>query len=173
MFNRKIYLYITAMFCILSGTAQAGSRDRIALPETRPLSWECVVDAAAQYNLPLAAMVGILATEGGKTGEALSNTNGTWDMGPFQINTCHVNELVRMGIAPDLVLRDGCVNAYAAAWLLRKEYERTGNIWAAIGAYHSRNPERRAAYVAKVKDHLVRLRRVGLFSLLPYGGQVQ
>lgn len=173
MFNRKIYLYITAMLCILSGTAQAGSRDRIALPETRPLSWECVVDAAAQYNLPLAAMVGILATEGGKTGEALSNTNGTWDMGPFQINTCHVNELVRMGIAPDLVLRDGCVNAYAAAWLLRKEYERTGNIWAAIGAYHSRNPERRAAYVAKVKDHLVRLRRVGLFSLLPYGGQVQ
>ena len=161
------------MLCILSGTAQAGSRARIALPETRPLSWECVVDAAAQYNLPLAAMVGILATEGGKTGEALSNTNGTWDMGPFQINTCHVNELVRMGIAPDLVLRDGCVNAYAAAWLLRKEYERTGNIWAAIGAYHSRNPERRAAYVAKVKDHLVRLRRVGLFSLLPYGGQVQ
>lgn len=49
-----------------SSVAIAAVRDRITMPETRPLSWEVVVDAAAQYNLPLAAMVGILATEGGK-----------------------------------------------------------------------------------------------------------
>ena len=51
--------------CLLPTAAPAAGRDRIALPETRPLSWECVVDASARYNLPLAAMVGILATEGG------------------------------------------------------------------------------------------------------------
>ena len=167
MFNRKIYLYITAMLCILSGTAQAGSRDRIALPETRPLSWECVVDAAAQYNLPLAAMVGILATEGGKTGEALSNTNGTWDMGPFQINTCHVNELLQAGMAPEVILQDGCANAYAAAFILRKEYERTRNIWDAVGAYHSRTPHFRDAYLGRVRKHLIKLSHTGLAGLLP------
>ena len=167
MFNRKIYLYITAMLCILSGTAQAGSRDRLALPETRPLSWECVVDAAAQYNLPLAAMVGILATEGGKTGEALSNTNGTWDMGPFQINTCHVNELLQAGMAPEVILQDGCANAYAAAFILRKEYDRTRNIWDAVGAYHSRTPHFRDAYLGRVRKHLIKLSHTGLAGLLP------
>ena len=167
MFNRKIYLYITAMLCILSGTAQAGSRDRIALPETRPLSWECVVDAAAQYNLPLAAMVGILATEGGKTGEALSSTNGTWDMGPFQINTCHVNELLQAGMAPEVILQDGCANAYAAAFILRKEYDRTRNIWDAVGAYHSRTPHFRDAYLGRVRKHLIKLSHTGLAGLLP------
>ena len=158
---------------LLPGAALGAGRTKVVLPEASPVSWECVVDAAQKSGLPLAALVGILAVENGEPGEALRNSNGTWDMGPFQVNTCHVNELVRMGIAPDLVLRDGCVNAYAAAWLLRKEYERTGNIWEAIGAYHSRNPERRAAYVASVKDHLARLRHVGLFSLLPNGGPVQ
>ena len=93
--------------CLLPAAALAAGRDRIALPETRPLSWECVTDAAQAYSLPLAALVGILATEGGKTGEALGNTNGTWDMGAFQVNTCHVKELLRAGFLPEAVLRDG------------------------------------------------------------------
>ena len=88
-------------------------------------------------------------------------------MGPFQINTCHTNELIRLGVAPEVVLRDGCVNAYAAAWLLRKEYNRTGDIWQAVGAYHSRTPERRDAYIARVKGHLVRLHQRGVYTLLP------
>ena len=115
--------------------------------------------------MPVAALFGILATEGGNTGEALSNRNGTWDMGPFQVNTAHVNELSAMGIATETVLRDGCVNAYAAAWLLRKEYRRTGDLWQAIGAYHSRTPQRRDAYIRRVQAHLERLRREGLFTL--------
>lgn len=101
MFHRKIYLYIAMTLSLVPFTAHAAGRDRIAVPQTRPLTWECVIDAAERFNLPLAALVGILATEGGKTGEALSNTNGTWDMGPFQINTCHVNELLQAGMRPD------------------------------------------------------------------------
>ena len=128
------------------------------------------MEAADVYSLPLAALVGILATEGGKTGEALSNTNGTWDLGGFQVNTCHVNELQQAGFSPEAVLRDGCVNAHAAAWILRKEYDRTRNIWDAVGAYHSRTPKYRDAYIARVKEHLARLERMGLSSL-PYGGR--
>ena len=70
-----------------------------------------------------------------------------------------------MGIAPETLLRDGCVNAYAAAWLLRKEYERTGDLWLAIGTYHSRTPHRRDAYIRKVRTNLEELRRRGIFSL--------
>jgi hypothetical protein len=70
-----------------------------------------------------------------------------------------------MGITPEAILRDGCVNARAAAWLLRREYERTGDIWAAVGAYHSRTPERRDAYIGRVKKHLVHLSFKGLAAL--------
>ncbi|SBW08068.1 conserved exported hypothetical protein [uncultured delta proteobacterium] len=160
-------IYMCAALCLLPGAASANSagREKVALPQAAPLTADCVAEAARVSDLPLAALIGILATENGRTGEALQNNNGTWDMGPFQVNTTHINELVKMGIAPEAVLQDGCTNAYAAAWLLRKEYNRTGNIWQAIGAYHSRTPHRRDAYIAQVKSHLARLRRSGIFAL--------
>ena len=173
MFHRKIYLYIAMWLCLLPAVAFAassGNRDRITVLPIRALSWECVVEAAETYSLPLAALVGILATEGGKTGVALSNTNGTWDMGPFQINTCHIGELLEAGMSPGVILRDGCVNAHAAAWILRKEYDRTRNIWDAVGAYHSRTPHLRDAYLGRVKKHLARLERAGLDGLLAKAG---
>ena len=172
MIVARIIIYMCAALCLLPGAASANStgRAKVALAGTAPLTVDCVADAARASDLPLAALIGILATENGRAGEALQNANGTWDMGPFQINTCHVNELVDMGIAPETVLRDGCANAYAAAWLLRKEYKRTGNLWEAVGAYHSRTPKYRDAYIARVKEHLARLERMGLSSL-PYGGR--
>lgn len=166
MFHNKIYLYIAIVLCILPNTALAAGRDKVALSQSRPLSWNCIVDAAHTYNLPLAALVGILATEGGKTGEALSNTNGTWDLGMFQVNTCHIKDLLKAGMSPSEVLRDGCTNAFAAAFILRKEYDRTKNIWDAVGAYHSRTPHLRDAYLGRVKKHLTRLQRTGLTGLV-------
>ena len=160
-----IIIYMCAALCLLPGVAFA--RAKVALAQTAPLTASCVVAAAHASDLPLAALIGILATENGRTGEALQNDNGTWDMGPFQVNTTHVNELAEMGIAPEAVLQNGCTNAYAAAWLLRKEYNRTGNIWQAIGAYHSRTPHRRDAYIAQVKTNLARLSRSGIFTLPP------
>lgn len=158
-----IIIYMCAVVCLLPGAAFA--REKVTLPVAGPLTVACVVDAAQASGLPLAALVGILAAENGRTGEALLNDNGTWDMGPFQINTIHVNALAEMGIATETVLRNGCVNAYAAAWRLRQEYARTGDIWQAIGAYHSRTPHRRDAYIAQVKSHLARLSHSGISAL--------
>jgi len=143
---------ILAVLCLLPNAALAIERTRIALPPTRPLTLSCVVDAARARGLPLAALLGILATENGRMGEALDNKNGTWDL----------------GIAPEAVLRDGRVNAHAAAWLLHKEYQRIGDLWQAIGAYHSRTPHRRDAYIQRVKNNLVKLEREGIFTLPPF-----
>ena len=162
---RRLCFFLAAL-CLLQGTtALAAGRAKVAFPPMRPLTADCVLDAARVSGMPAAALFAILATEGGKTGEALSNKNGTWDLGGFQINTVHLKELAAMGISPDAVLRDGRVNAYAAAWLLRKEYRRTGNLWQAIGTYHSRTPYRRDAYIRRVKNNLERLRREGIFTL--------
>ena len=161
---RTAFFLLVALW-LLPDAVFAAERAKVAFPPLRPLTADCVLDAAHSSGMPAAALFAILATEGGKTGEALSNKNGTWDMGPFQVNTVHLNELAAMGISPDAVLRDGRVNAYAAAWLLRKEYRRTGNLWRAIGTYHSRTPHRRDAYIRRVKSNLERLRREGIFTL--------
>ena len=161
---RAAFFLLVALW-LLPDAVFAAERAKVAFPPLRPLTADCVLDAAHSSGMPAAALFAILATEGGKTGEALSNKNGTWDMGPFQVNTVHLNELAAMGISPDAVLRDGRVNAYAAAWLLRKEYRRTSNLWRAIGAYHSRTPHRRDAYIRRVKSNLERLRREGVFTL--------
>ena len=158
--------FFLAVLCLLQGTtALASGRAKVAFPPLHPLMADCVLDAARVSGMPAAALFAILATEGGKTGEALSNKNGTWDLGPFQVNTVHLRELAAMGISPDVVLRDGRVNAHAAAWLLRKEYRRTSNLWQAIGAYHSRTPHRRDAYIRRVKSNLERLKREGIVTL--------
>lgn len=162
----KTLCCLLAVLCLLPEPIFAAGRAKVVLPSLRPLTAACVLDAAHTHGMPAAALFAILATEGGKTGEALSNTNGTWDLGPFQINTVHLKDLAAIGISPSAVLCDGRVNAHAAAWLLRKEYRRTGNLWQAIGAYHSRTPHLRDAYLRRVRNNLIRLRQKGL-SILP------
>lgn len=143
----------------------AQKRIRVSLPPTRVLTFGAIVDAANAYALPLAPFIGILATEGGKTGEALSNKNGTWDLGPFQVNTCHLNDLSEIGFTPVAIMSDGPVNALAAAWLLRQEINRAGNLWHGVGHYHSRTPFRKYGYIRKVRANIGNLRRDGLKSL--------
>lgn len=161
----KAAFFLLAALWLLPDVVFAAERAKVVFPPMRPLTADCVVDAARASGMPVAALFAILATEGGKTGEALRNKNGTWDLGGFQVNSIHLKELAAMGISPETVLRDGRINAYAAAWLLRKEYRRTGSLWQAIGTYHSRTPQRRDAYVRRVKANLERLRREGLFTL--------
>lgn len=159
----KIFSYTFLIFFIgFSSIAEA--RTSVVVPVTRPLTMDCIVSASKEYQVPLAALLGILSVEGGCVGEALSNTNGTWDMGAFQINTIHTNALILKGISPMEVLSDGFVNAHVAACLLRQEYERTNDIWLAIGSYHSRTPHRRDAYMEKVRSHIIRLQKEGMYE---------
>ena len=148
-------LSVVLALCLLSGVAHA--RAVVSLPVARSITPDCVMDAALAHDVPLAALLGILATEGGKTGEAQRNANGTFDLGPFQVNTCNLNELVAQGFSPEAILLDGCINARAAAWILRREYARSGDLWTAIGSYHSRTPKYRDAYIARVRKHLARM----------------
>lgn len=133
---------------------QGHSRDCVFLPTIADVEFEHISAVAIAFQLPIAALIGILATEGGKPGQALRNENGSWDMGPYQINTCHVPELARRGIDPLMMLTDARFNVVFAGYLLRTHLDRTGDIWAAIGAYHSRTPIKQAAYIARVRQNL-------------------
>ena len=164
-------ILMTLFVCLLALPSFAAERKKAVAAPVRHLDEACIVEASRMSGMPLAALFGILVTEGGRTGEALDNTNGTWDVGAFQVNTVHVDELLKFGITPEAVMRDGCVNAHAAALILRNEYRRTGNLWNAIGAYHSRTPKKtQGVYTASARQS-EKLSQAGLAMLAPfYGG---
>ncbi len=130
---------------------------------SHPLTIGDIYRIARVFDLPPAALIGILATEKGRPGEARQNINGSWDMGPFQINTCHVDEIIRLGYAPQEIMMDPRLNAIFAARLLQKHYLRTNNIWLAIGAYHSRTPALQQEYILRVQSKLKNLDLEQLF----------
>ncbi|HVY13206.1 MAG TPA: lytic transglycosylase domain-containing protein [Alphaproteobacteria bacterium] len=128
----------------------------------------CLMMAANTYNVPPQIMVGILHVEGGHIGqEAGPNVNGTYDLGPMQVNSNWVPKLsqywkVDQRTARQWVRDDGCVNLHVAAWILRQKLDQAGgNLFGGIARYHSATSplgERYASKVIKAMD------RVGLID---------
>ncbi len=116
----------------------------------------CLIMAAQTYSVPPAVMMGILHVEGGRPGQAVGpNDNGTYDLGPMQINTLWVNKLathwnVSQQTAFRMVKDDPCVNVNVAAWILRQRLDESGNLTLAIAHYHSKTPRFGYVYARKV-----------------------
>src|SRR3546814_15983173 len=103
----------------------------------RPLTTECVVNAAALYHLPEPLVWTILYVEGGKVGTVSGNKNGTADLGPMQINTSWLKTLApQYGItAVELRSRlvwDGCFNVAIGSWILRHNIDGCRNFWCCV-----------------------------------------
>ncbi len=121
----------------------------------------CVFLAANTYEVPPAALMGIYQIEAGRLGQEVANKNGSYDLGPMQINTLWVPELSRRwGVsattARRLVRDDACTNVGVAAWILRQHLDETGNIAQAIAHYHSRTPVNGHNYKSKVVQRIAR-----------------
>lgn len=82
------------------------------------------------------------------------NADGSIDVGQAQINSVHFDELRRNGIPPG-ALKDGCINTYVAAWMIKQKMVRYGNTWRAIGAFHSETPKLRDEYARSIHAVLV------------------
>lgn len=110
---------------------------------------ECVMDASRRFKIPVAIILTILDVEGGEVGVRASNKNGTWDLGPMQVNTCHMEELKPFGISKYDLQTNGCLNVQAGTWLLRQLLNRHGKMLEAIGRYHSGNQPHKSNYQRK------------------------
>jgi soluble lytic murein transglycosylase-like protein len=112
--------------------------------------------AAQTYSVPPAVLLGIYQVEGGKVGQEVGpNDNGSYDLGPMQINTVWLPELAdRWGVnvhtARRWVRDDPCTNVGVAAWILRRHLNDTGNLAQAISNYHSKTPHFGKRYKKKV-----------------------
>ena len=115
----------------------------------------CLIMAAQHYTIPPAVLVGIYKAEGGKVGQEVANKNGSYDLGPMQINTIWVPELSEeWGVSKDtarrLIRDDMCTNVNVAAWILRTHLDETQNLMQAVAHYHSRTPEFGTKYKKRV-----------------------
>ena len=117
---------------------------------------DCIDDAAARHRVNALVLRAIGWQESRLQPAALGrNANGSIDVGAFQINSIHLAELAHYGI-DRAALADGCVGAEVAAWHYRRQVERLGDGWLAVGAYHSHTSARAAWYANQVAAILMR-----------------
>lgn len=116
----------------------------------------CLIMASNTYQVPPAVMVGIMHVEGGRVGgESGPNVNGTYDLGPMQVNTHWLPQLARawnvdVRTARTIVRDDGCMNVKVAAWILHNKIQESGSLYRGIAHYHSATPWLGSRYAAKV-----------------------
>lgn len=126
----------------------------------RPLTAQCFYAEAVKQDLEPLRLLAVLKTENGRIGEFSRNSNGSYDIGPMQINTINLPELSsRLGIGTgklaQLLAYDGCFNVAVGAWYLRRRTnEANGDFWYGIGFYHSRTPQYRNKYILQVHKNM-------------------
>lgn len=124
-----------------------------------PATITCVISAAQAYKIPPALMLAVASVEGGKNGTASRNTNGTYDLGHFQLNSAHWKE---GGFFSKYDMErarwDGCLNALMASRLMRWQFDNRSSRdwWTVAASYHSTTPQHNRRYrkllIAKTRE---------------------
>lgn len=151
-------LAIAAVF-LIAGAAAAGQPPKgvAAVPPS------CLDYAADEWNVPADALRLILAVEQGSVGACSSNSNGTEDCGPGQINSIWFPVIAAGRVPPAAIQQaltfDACYNIRVTAWILRREIDAVGwdSFWTAVGNYHSRTPELHTRYLRRIVEAARRL----------------
>ncbi|MDP2564373.1 lytic transglycosylase domain-containing protein [Pseudoalteromonas marina] len=99
----------------------------------------CLYNIAEDYQIPPTLIMAIHKTEGGKPGSVIGpNRNGSYDLGPMQINDLWLPELKEQGISREELINDACINIKVGAWILAKRYKEFDNSWIkAVKAYNA------------------------------------
>lgn len=111
----------------------------------------CINEAAQEYKVPAKLIISVLNVERGKVGIANHNKNGTYDLGPMQINTSWWPKLYQYGVTPKEVLYDACINVKVGTWILAKAILSNRNLMVGIGNYHSHTFSLNQYYAMQVK----------------------
>ncbi|WP_115718026.1 lytic transglycosylase domain-containing protein [Gallaecimonas mangrovi] len=120
----------------------------------------CVAKAALDFKLASSLLYAIIKAEAGKKGSMNLNSNGTLDLGVAQINSIHLPQMQQY--YPHLTIKDiaynTCTNVHIAARLLRRHLDAThGNIWEAVGRYHSQTDQFKEKYQQRVVSYWLEL----------------
>ena len=119
--------------------------------------------ASQIYKVPKKVLMAIAFTENETLNPYIirHNKNNTYDIGLMQINTLWVKELQYIGLSRKKLL-DTENNIYVSSFILAKLIKRYGYSMETIAKYHSKNPMKQKAWIARFKRHLRNLRMLNL-----------
>jgi hypothetical protein len=111
----------------------------------------CSVQASNKYQVPVNILLAIAETEGGKPGQRVKNSNGTYDIGTMQLNSDYIKTLGKYGITEAHAAQSGCYPFEIAAWRIKKHLNSdSGDVWTRASNYHSYTPQKNAIYRQKL-----------------------
>lgn len=129
----------------------------LTIPVTHAVPLHCINEAAIEYHVPARLIISLLQVEQGRVGKIEYNKNGTYDIGPMQINSSWLSELKHHGITQQDILSDPCINIKVGTWLLGKFIASENNLLVGIGDYNSHTKHYNQNYYQKVKINFTKL----------------
>jgi len=132
----------------------------------RPVTWEAIQFAADHQKIPAIVLVLILDVEKGYVGLKQGNDDGTYDLGPCQLNTINLPDYAKYGISEDDLRYNGPLNVLAAAIYVRKQIDeaikkgKSGRffILEGMGRYHSKTPKFKRLYQGRLVESSFRIK---------------
>ena len=130
-----------------------------SLPADDRLIARCIQNAAAGRDWLEITLWGLRDQEAGWTGAQIRNSNGTYDLGPMQVNSWWIPKLAKLTLRPQAHVRwwlthDPCFNVRAGKGIFLSALADAKDYWTAVGIYHSPTRWRRSAYARKVARHI-------------------
>lgn len=114
----------------------------------------CLEHASSAYHVSMPLILSIMKKENGRNGQAIKNkTNGTYDLGVFQINSRWLPTLKHYGYTQHDLQNNPCKNTMAGVWILAKKLAEDKPLWSAVGGYHSYTPKYNARYRYDIQNH--------------------
>jgi hypothetical protein len=143
---------VAAAFTADEALARGRGEDQVA---------HCIRKAAGGRGWLEKTLWGLYDQEGGWRGAQVRNGNGSYDLGPLQVNSWWVGRI--SGITGrsasqvrDWLTNDVCFNVDAARWIFLSGLSSTGDYWEAVGVYHSPTTWRQRRYALDVAAKLER-----------------
>jgi soluble lytic murein transglycosylase-like protein len=114
----------------------------------------CFEEAGATYGISPLLLWSIAKHESNLNPCAIGrNSNGTYDFGLMQINSCWAKTL---GKDRWRNLGDPCTNVKTGAWILSQCIRRHGYGWKAVGCYHSNTPGKSERYASRIAKTMLK-----------------
>jgi hypothetical protein len=153
MIIKSFILLVPLLTCVAHASVSSSSS---SFYDIKPATIDCVITAAQKQGIPANVLLALSSLESGKNGQFVKNTNGSLDLGHFQINTTQWDRdglfAGRIDISPFDVAFRGCYNAELAAWIVKQHInEKTGqDYWTRIANYHSKTKQFNELYKEKL-----------------------
>ncbi|WP_255406081.1 lytic transglycosylase domain-containing protein [Novosphingobium sp. CF614] len=152
---------------LLASTGSTEARPATSIDHEVRLG-QCIRQAAGGRAWLEKTLWGLRDQEAGWIGAEVTNTNGTHDLGPLQVNSFWVSKLAALTRRSPRDVRfwlvnDACFNVRAARWIFLSGLSVTRDYWTAVGVYHSPTAWRQRHYAHSVAMKMQRRFGPGVF----------